>query len=136
MKPQAYNNSVICSIFQLIRSDRNKLPAPYRWKFGQFQNPNKIEHFVKSTKNQLEKSEKEKMKMSDKLYNMHRKTLCVNFQIVKIFIFSSFSYSFRLISAWPVRFFSSVPLLVSFACYNNSLKFPCNHPTFILSLIL
>ena len=82
------------------------------------------EHFVKSTKNQPKKSEKVKMKMSYKLCNMHRKIFCVNFQIVKIFIFSSFSYSFRLISAWSVHFFSSVPLSVSFACCNNSLKFP------------
>ena len=95
-----------------------------------------LEHFVKSTKNQPQKSEKAKMKMSYKLCNMHRKIFCVNFQIVKIFIFSSFSYSFHLISAWSVRFFSSVPLSVSFACCNNSLKYPYNHPAFMLSLIL
>ena len=95
-----------------------------------------MDYYIKSAKNQPQKSEKAKMKMSYKLCNMHRKIFCVNFQIVKIFIFSSFSYSFRLISAWPVRFFSSVPLLVSFACYNNSLKFPYDHPAFILSFIL
>ena len=95
-----------------------------------------IEHFVKSTKNQHQKSEKAKMKMSYKLCNMHRKIFCVNFQIVKIFIFSSFSYSFRLISAWSVHFFSSVPLSVSFACCNNLLKYPYHHPAFILSFIL
>lgn len=95
-----------------------------------------LEHFVKSTKNQPQKSEKAKMKMSYKLCNMHRKIFCVNFQIVKNFIFSSFSYSFRLISAWPVHFFSSVPRSISFSCYNNLLKFPYDHPAFILSFIL
>ena len=95
-----------------------------------------LEHFVKSTKNQPQKSEKAKMKMSYKLCNMHRKIFCVNFQIVKIFIFSSFSYSFHLISAWSVHFFSSVHLSIFFACYNNSLKFPYDHPAFILSFIL
>ena len=95
-----------------------------------------IEQNVKSTKNQHQKSEKAKMKMSYKLCNMHRKIFCVNFQIVKIFIFSSFSYSFRLISAWSVHFFSSVPLSVSFACCNNLLKYPYHHPAFMLSFIL
>ena len=124
------------SVVLIDQSKQKRQPALYREKCGQFRNPNKIEHFVKSTKNQLEKSEKVKMKRSKRLYKMHRKIFCVNFQIVKIFIFSSFSYSFRLISAWSVHFFSSVPLLVSFACCNNLLKYPYHHPAFILSFIL
>ena len=79
-KIKRFYTPVIC---QSIRA--KKQPALYREKCGQFQNPNIIEHFVKSTKNQLEKSEKEKMKMSDKLYNMHRKIFCVNFRFMNFY---------------------------------------------------
>lgn len=125
----------MCLPFNITRADK-KQQAQYRGKCGQFQNPNNYRTLCEIHKKSARKIQKVKMKMSDNICNMHRKIFCVNFQIVKIFIFSSFSYSFRLISAWSVHFFSSVPLSVSFACCNNSLKFPYNHPAFILSFIL
>ena len=120
-----------------INHSKPKGNRHYTWKSADnFKIRTTLEHFVKSTKNQHQKSEKAKMKMSYKLCNMHRKIFCVNFQIVKIFIFSSFSYSFRLISALSVHFFSSVPLSVSFSCCNNLFEYPYHHPAFILSFIL
>ena len=113
-----------------------KQPEQHREKCGQFQNKNNSRTLCEIHKKSASKIRKSEMKMSYKLCNMHRKIFCVNFQIVKIFIFSSFSYSFHLISAWPVHFFSSVPLLASFACCNNLLKYPYHHPAFILSFIL
>ena len=96
------------------QSNPEKPPEPHREKCVQFRNSNKTEHFVKSTKNQPEKSEKYKMKMSNRLYEMHRKIFCVNSQFVKFYKLFLLSQIVHLVQLLHGLFISSLLFLCKF----------------------